>query len=60
MLAVKVFSATKSRDREFLGEKITDYLRWSKAICVDKRVVQSSDAEYHCISVVLFMVLPDP
>ena len=47
MLAVKVFSATKMRDREELGEKVTAYMRAAIAAggtCVDKQVLQSSDA----------------
>ena len=53
---VKVFSATKFRDREVLGEKVTDWLGWAlddKEI-VDKVVTQSSDSEFHCLSITLF------
>lgn len=52
---VKVFSATKARDRESLGENITHWLRGnpSKTI-VDKIVTQSSDAEFHCLTITLF------
>jgi hypothetical protein len=52
---VKVFSATKAKEREELGEVIT---RWLKANAdlevVDKVVSQSSDNEFHCLSIVLF------
>ncbi|MGB8931325.1 MAG: hypothetical protein WCC48_08785 [Anaeromyxobacteraceae bacterium] len=52
---VKVFSATKAKEREELGETIT---RWLKANAdvevVDKVVSQSSDNEFHCLSIVLF------
>jgi hypothetical protein len=52
---VKVFSATKAKEREELGEVIT---RWIKANAdlevVDKVVTQSSDNEFHCLSIVLF------
>ena len=52
---VKVFSATKAKEREELGETIT---RWLKAnanlAVVDKVVSQSSDNEFHCLSIVLF------
>jgi hypothetical protein len=52
---VKVFSATKAKEREELGETIT---RWLQANAdfqiVDRVVSQSSDNEFHCLSVVLF------
>lgn len=52
---LKVFSATKARDREVLGEKVTEWLRAHKDIeIVDKVVHQSSDNEFHCLSVTLF------
>lgn len=51
---VKVFSATLARNREELGETVTEWLK-QHADCqvVDMRVVQSSDREFHCISIVL-------
>ncbi len=52
---VKVFSATKAKEREELGEIVT---RWIKSNAdleiVDKEVSQSSDNEFHCLSIVLF------
>ena len=52
---VKVFSATLARNREELGETVTQWLRdHPKCEVVDMRVVQSSDREFHCISIVLF------
>ncbi|MCG3173460.1 MAG: hypothetical protein GMKNLPBB_01657 [Myxococcota bacterium] len=51
---VKVFSATLARDRESLGENITRWLQDSGAQVVDKIVVQSSDREFHCLSIILF------
>jgi hypothetical protein len=62
MLVVKTFSATKSRDRDELGDKVTRYVRaaWAAgAISIEKELRQSSDAEYHCISIVLFLEVPD-
>ncbi len=42
---VKVFSATRARDREELGEVITRWLRGNPTFqVVDKVVTQSSDA----------------
>jgi len=52
---VKVFSATKARDREDLGESITRWIRSNADLDVVDRVVsQSSDNEFHCLCVVLF------
>jgi hypothetical protein len=52
---VKVFSATKKRDRDDLGEKITSWLRTNPGVEVLRTVVtQSSDAEFHCFSITLF------
>ena len=52
---VKVFSATKAKDREELGETITRWLRSNSDIeIVDRVVTQSSDDEFHCLSIVLF------
>lgn len=52
--ALKVFSATKARDREALGERVTRWLRSSGAAVVDKLVLQSSDREFHCVTIVVF------
>ena len=54
--AVKVFSATKHKEREELGELITRWLesKSGKIKVVDKVVTQSSDNEYHCVTVVIF------
>jgi len=51
---VKVFSATKARDRDTLGERVTEWLRDNRVEIVQKVVRQSSDAEFHCLSITLF------
>ncbi len=52
---VKVFSATKAKEREELGENITRWLRTNSAVEVVDRVVrQSSDNEFHCLTIILF------
>jgi hypothetical protein len=51
---VEVFSATKHRDRGELGDRVTRFLQGYGGEVVDKVVAQSSDAEFHCLSVVLF------
>ena len=55
---VKVFSATKARDREVLGEKVTAYLRANPTEkIVDYQVHQSSDNEFHCLSITVFFLI---
>jgi hypothetical protein len=52
---VKVFSATKAKEREELGENITRWLRSNADLeVVDRIVRQSSDDEFHCLTIVLF------
>jgi hypothetical protein len=52
---VKVFSATKAKEREELGENVTRWLRSNSDLqVVDKVVCQSSDNEFHCFSLLLF------
>ncbi len=52
---VKVFSATKAKDRDELGETVTRWLRSNADVeIVDRVVSQSSDDEFHCLSIVLF------
>lgn len=53
---VKVFSATKARDRTELGDKVTEWLRRQPegTEIVDTVVTQSSDREFHCLSITLF------
>lgn len=51
---VKVFSATKIKDREGLGERVTEWINKEKPLIVHKEVNQSSDAEFHCMSIVIF------
>jgi hypothetical protein len=52
---VKVFSATKAREREGLGDLITAWIRsHPEHEIVDKIVTQSSDSEFHCLTITLF------
>ena len=52
---VKVFSATKAKEREGLGELVTEWIRNNaEAEIVDKIVTQSSDSEFHCLTITLF------
>ena len=55
---VKVFSATKAREREELGENVTRWIRDNpRARILDKIVTQSSDSEFHCLSITIFYEL---
>ena len=57
---VKVFSATKAREREELGENVTRWLRATPGVTVtDKIVTQSSDREFHCLTITLFYAHTD-
>ncbi len=52
---IKVFSTTLARDREIMGETITKWLKENpNAEIVDKVVTQSSDKEFHCLTITLF------
>jgi hypothetical protein len=52
---VKVFSATKALERDALGEKITAWLdRHEEYTVVDTVIRQSSDNEFHCLSITIF------
>lgn len=51
---VKVFSVTKSRERESLGDKVTGWIRANPGIRIQKAIVSlSSDNEFHCLSITL-------
>ena len=53
--AIKVFSTTFARDREQMGENITRWLKENSGIeIVDKIVTQSSDKEFHCLTLTIF------
>jgi hypothetical protein len=52
---VRVFSSTTGQYRRELGERITEWLSGDPGVIVDEiRVVQSSDASYHCLTIVVF------
>jgi folate-dependent tRNA-U54 methylase TrmFO/GidA len=52
---VKVFSTTLARDREQMGETITRWLAEHPGLeIVDREVRQSSDNEFHCLTITLF------
>jgi hypothetical protein len=50
----RVFSATKARDREVLGERVTEWLRaHPELVILEKWVTQSSDSAYHMLAITL-------
>ncbi len=52
---VKIFSTTLAREREVLGDTVTKWIRENpKAEIVDREVTQSSDKEFHCLTIALF------
>lgn len=52
---VKVFSATKAKEREELGENVSRWLKSNADLeIVDKVCAQSSDSEFHCLSLIIF------
>ncbi|HWV37520.1 MAG TPA: hypothetical protein VN033_03480 [Vulgatibacter sp.] len=52
---VKVFSTTLARDREMMGDHITRWLRENpQCEVLEKVVTQSSDQEFHCLTITLF------
>ncbi len=52
---MKVFSTTLARDREAMGDNITRWLHDNPQLeIVDKIVTQSSDKEFHCLTITLF------
>lgn len=60
MLGVKVFTATKSSDRHTLGEKVTTWIQDNGIGKILKTEVrQSSDREFHCLTIVLFYDKPE-
>ena len=55
MMGAKVFTATKARDRDELGDVGTRWMQSNpKARIIDKVGTQSSDREFHCLTITLF------
>jgi len=51
---VKVFSVTKAKERELIGERVTEWIAANPAVRIVKTVVAlSSDQKFHCYSIVL-------
>ena len=53
--SVKVFAATKFTDRANLGEVVTAWIAQNPANEITEIAVrQSSDAEFHCVTLIVF------
>ena len=54
--AVKVFTATRAKEREALGEVMSAWLKRMEGTIevVDTKVIQSSDQQFHCLTIVVF------
>lgn len=53
--SVKVFAATKFTDRASLGEVVTEWIAQHPQNQITEIVVrQSSDAEFHCVTLIIF------
>jgi len=54
--SVKVFTATKAKEREALGDEMSAWLRRSEGQIelVNTEVRQSSDQSFHCLTIVVF------
>jgi len=52
---VEVFSATMPVERARLGERVTEWIRiHARCEIAEIEVVQSSDAFFHCVSIIVF------
>ena len=52
---VKVFTTTLARQREEMGENVRRWLADHPELeVVDREVKQSSDSEFHCLSIIVF------
>jgi hypothetical protein len=52
--SLKVFSASLYRDREVLGERITDWIAANDVEISRFEVRQSSDRAFHCLTIIVF------
>jgi hypothetical protein len=54
MDGIKVFTATKAKERSSLGDKITEWLRAVPPKEIrEVSVTQSSDEEFHCLTITI-------
>jgi hypothetical protein len=54
-MGAKVFTATKAKEREDLGNRVTAWLKENPGVTIkDTSVTQSSDNEFHCLTIIVF------
>jgi hypothetical protein len=54
---VKVFSVTKAREREELGQRVTAWIAANPGVEIVRTVVaQTSDDRFHCLSMILLCI----
>lgn len=54
-MGAKVFSATKAKEREELGSRVTAWLKDNPDVKIkNTTVTQSSDNEFHCLTIIVF------
>jgi hypothetical protein len=52
---VKVFSATRAKERSELGERVTAWIASHQGVEISSAVVKlSSDNKFHCLTIVIF------
>ena len=52
---VKVFSVTKAKERESIGDRVTGWIAANPTVRIVNTVVAlSSDQKFHCYSIVIF------
>lgn len=52
---VKVFSATRAKERSELGERVTAWIASTQGLEISSAVVKlSSDSRFHCLTIVIF------
>ena len=60
MKGVMVFTATKAKERAGIGERLTEWLRASPPReLLDVIVTQSSDEEFHCLTITVLYKIKD-
>ncbi|HVZ89731.1 MAG TPA: hypothetical protein VHG72_22415 [Polyangia bacterium] len=58
---MKVFTATTTKDRRILGDRVTEWIAARPGLVVHKATVTaSSDLDYHCMSITVFCEEPAP
>jgi hypothetical protein len=56
---VKVFTGATELQRKRLGDVVTDWLATHESLrIVDMCVMQTSDSEYHCVTITIFYWAP--